>query len=204
MDSTTSDKPTLTIDIPGIDAEDALERLKWRTELLTRLLASFVAKNKNAASAIQQHLAQGDLAQAQHMTHDIKGTAANLGATSLSQASATIERLLKTGASEIESSLVEKLGEEFVVTERYLEALTHFQEQSSPQASAFDTAEYRATLTAILGTIDSDLLETSRTIAKIRNIDGSPEQMQTANEIVQAFDSFNKQSLKETINNYLN
>ncbi|MCX7144792.1 MAG: Hpt domain-containing protein [Sulfuritalea sp.] len=68
-------------------------------DLLRDLLQAFSSDHTGAADAIEESLAAQRDNEALRMAHNLKGSAANLGARKLSQAAQALERLLKAKAA---------------------------------------------------------------------------------------------------------
>jgi CheY-like chemotaxis protein len=86
--------------LPGFDLDDGLKRLQGNRKLYRRLILDFGAKCANAGSAIRAALAAGNLEQAHHEVHSLKGAAGNLAAVDVQAAAQKIEGLVK-GAKHI-------------------------------------------------------------------------------------------------------
>lgn len=65
--------------------------------LVARLLNSFAAKTPTAADVLLRLLHQGDAALVREQAHSLKGSAANIGATSLATLCAGIEEQARAG-----------------------------------------------------------------------------------------------------------
>jgi PAS domain S-box-containing protein len=80
-----------------LDLESLFARLHGNQTLAWKLLTIFVGYEAESASALRAMLARGDTEGARRKAHDLKGTAANLGANALSAAGAALESALKQG-----------------------------------------------------------------------------------------------------------
>ena len=85
--------------LEGFDTAGALRRVAGNRGLYRRLLISLLHTQGDAQDRLDAALAEGDLRQAEHIVHSIKGVAANLGATGLADAAATLDLELKQGRS---------------------------------------------------------------------------------------------------------
>jgi HPt (histidine-containing phosphotransfer) domain-containing protein len=65
--------------------------------VLWKLLSAFATFEANAARTLAGLLANGELEAARRKAHDLKGSAANLGAMAISQASARLDAALQAG-----------------------------------------------------------------------------------------------------------
>jgi signal transduction histidine kinase/CheY-like chemotaxis protein len=84
-------------EIPGINLEDALDRLDNEMGLLLEALGAFVTAHSNASERLRQALAEGDINRAGLVAHTIKGAAASISAGALGRISNEIEEMLKNG-----------------------------------------------------------------------------------------------------------
>ena len=89
-------------ELPGIDTQAGLHRMSGSAPRYRKLLRHFSARQASAAAEIRSALAAGDLPGAELLAHSLKGLAGNIGATDLQHAAATLETLLRQGATEPE------------------------------------------------------------------------------------------------------
>ncbi len=85
--------------VEDLDVRDGLARVAGNRKLYLKLLRTFVEQQGPAASQIIDALTQGDASTAERLAHTVKGVAGNLGARSLQEAAASLERTIATGAS---------------------------------------------------------------------------------------------------------
>jgi CheY-like chemotaxis protein len=89
------------VEVPKLDVSDALARMDGMTALYVRLARQFL--DALPGQLAELHAALTDArGQATLLAHTLKGTAALLGVTPLSQAAAALEKLCKAGASDVE------------------------------------------------------------------------------------------------------
>lgn len=101
------------IDFPpmsAFDIEATLQRLLGRKDLLCRVMQAFALSSVNAERLLRDHFAQQDFASAQALAHQIKGSAANMGAMRLSAVAAEIEQQLKQGLRVTPDVLLDRFG----------------------------------------------------------------------------------------------
>jgi signal transduction histidine kinase/CheY-like chemotaxis protein/HPt (histidine-containing phosphotransfer) domain-containing protein len=96
--------------LPGIDMNAGLKRLRGDQHLYHKLLRNFYQDYQNIVKKISDALQEGDIKTAQGLAHTLKGTAGNLGAYHLYEASKTIEMTLSAGNA-IESVLFKQFEE---------------------------------------------------------------------------------------------
>ena len=81
--------------MPGFDISAGLQRLQGNRGLYKKLLWDFSSKFSTVAADIQAALDAGDMDQAHHLIHSLKGVAGNLAATDLHAAAIELEKLVK-------------------------------------------------------------------------------------------------------------
>ncbi len=126
-------------DIPGLDAEAALELIDHDRPLYLWLLRSFVEKHRHAATEIAAACARGDNAGARRRVHTVRGLAATIGATELRRLSEQLEETFCTGADvdTINRQVTAFAGALQELTGTLSTALNLPQEQTTP-APVFD------------------------------------------------------------------
>jgi HPt (histidine-containing phosphotransfer) domain-containing protein len=87
-----------TLPLAGVDsdAEDALERLGYDTDLYVSILTSYLTKIATFPDQLDRSLLAGDRAGAARMLHTLKGLSATVGASDLAGVAKQIEGVLKT------------------------------------------------------------------------------------------------------------
>ncbi len=83
--------------IPGIDVSSGLRRTGGNRARYETLLRKFAEQQADAVAAMEAALSGGDAATAERTAHSLKGAAATLGATALSEAAARAETAIKRG-----------------------------------------------------------------------------------------------------------
>jgi HPt (histidine-containing phosphotransfer) domain-containing protein len=86
--------------ITGIDLQAGLRRIRGNTGLFKQLLRSFLHRFEQTAGTIDAAIKAGNLAEAQRLTHAIKGVSGNLGAYDLFKASRELNDLLRENKTE--------------------------------------------------------------------------------------------------------
>ncbi len=87
-------------ELPGIDVEAALARVRGKTDFYLRMLKTFVDSHGADAERIGAALARGEHEAARQTAHKLKGAAGNLGLTEVYQAASRLEAALKQGSSD--------------------------------------------------------------------------------------------------------
>jgi two-component system sensor histidine kinase/response regulator len=100
--------PTFDLGIAGIDSAPALRRMLGSTELYFATLRKFCKLQENLGEALRVTLDADDWATAQRQAHTLKGVAASIGATFLSDEAAGLETAL--GERRPRAELDERIG----------------------------------------------------------------------------------------------
>jgi two-component system sensor histidine kinase/response regulator len=111
-----SDDP-LPEKLPGIQIARAMEALKIDGFTYKRIVSGFGLDNLKTTEKLKQAFVHSDLEQLLHFAHRLKGSAANIGATELHQASHQLENACRNRPlAEIEQKNLETLVENVTVT----------------------------------------------------------------------------------------
>ena len=90
----TPDEP-LSLHLPGINLEQALQRVNGNAALLQQLVRLFAQEQQESAAEIRRLLGEGESAAAARVVHGLKGVAGNLAADRLHLAAGNLEAALK-------------------------------------------------------------------------------------------------------------
>ncbi|CAK0769826.1 two-component system, sensor histidine kinase and response regulator [uncultured Gammaproteobacteria bacterium] len=93
-----------------LDLALALERMLGDRDLLGKVLEEFVRTFAGTGEDIARALAQGDLASVAKTAHDIKGVAANIGASALSAIAGALQRSARRNDCQRATLLGEEVG----------------------------------------------------------------------------------------------
>lgn len=85
--------------LPGVDVEDGLRKVRDNRLLYRKLLLEFYQDYHATLDTLENALAREDYPSAQSLTHRLKGAAGNFGARNLSRAAAQLDVALKNGAA---------------------------------------------------------------------------------------------------------
>ncbi len=149
-----SDLPTA---IPGLDLEDALNRLAGNRRLLKKLLINFADDYADAPQKLRQALDRGDIEYPRRIAHTLKGAGGNLGAVELAEAAKELEAACANGVpSDDLLSAFETALEQITAAAATLKPQT-----PQPIVEATDdkplTASEREKLASLLAELDQDL-----------------------------------------------
>ncbi|WP_005034499.1 response regulator [Holophaga foetida] len=136
----TADEPGDEVprDIPGLDAELGLKRVRGKRPLYLELLRKFAEGQGRAAEEIQRCLTAGDRTTAERIAHTLKGIAGNVGATGIQGEAAAVEHGIRDGhgvAGELDR-LGQSLAEMVTRLELALPAPVHHEVVDAGQADA--------------------------------------------------------------------
>jgi two-component system, sensor histidine kinase and response regulator len=84
-------------DLPGINAQSALKRLRGAKGLFKRLLRDFVKTQADSVQKLRDALAIGDAGLARRLAHTLKGVSGNISAEELFKIATRIDTSLKQG-----------------------------------------------------------------------------------------------------------
>ena len=161
-----------TAHIQGFDMRRLDEIVDGDPDLLRDLLQAFSSDHTGAADAIEESLATQRDNEALRMAHNLKGSAANLGARELSQAAHALERLLNAEATgETLRPALLSLRSELATT---LDAVTAFLAQTTavePGAGAVtvDATAARAICTSLSRAIEGHELIPHAQLAALKS-----------------------------------
>jgi two-component system sensor histidine kinase/response regulator len=88
------------MEIPGLEVDQALERVMGNVELYVQLLEIFVADNLETSAAIAQALRDADRNTAARLAHTVKGTSGSIGAVNLFESARKLEEAIRQGDGE--------------------------------------------------------------------------------------------------------
>lgn len=97
--------------LPGLEPAVALSRLNGKTALYQRLLGKFAQAEREVVARIEAALGDGDYEVAARAAHTIRGGAANLAATALSEAAGRLEAAIDDRRLDEVGPLLTALGE---------------------------------------------------------------------------------------------
>ena len=88
------------ISIPGLDVQVGLQRILGKKEAYYKILRKFASAQKRAVTEIEEALEKDDRTTAVRIAHTLKGLAGNIGAGSLQEKAAALERVLEENVPE--------------------------------------------------------------------------------------------------------
>jgi two-component system sensor histidine kinase/response regulator len=144
-------------ELPGLDVVNALRRANNKPDFYLSLLRRFVASQADCAARIDAALTAGRSADAERLTHTLRGTAASLGAKPLSETAAALESALAAGAAPSAARrLVAPLAAELAALVGMLEnALPPAPPETEEPTAALSPAEFDAALARLVALVRS-------------------------------------------------
>ncbi len=82
-------------DLAGIDIERGLKHIQGNKKLYMKLLKDFYISHKNDMNVLREAIASEDYALAERLVHTVKGIASTLGAKSLEESAAVLEKQVR-------------------------------------------------------------------------------------------------------------
>ncbi|NLR74378.1 PAS domain S-box protein [Leeia aquatica] len=118
-------------EIPGLDMNSAVRRMRGDKDFFRRMLGRFVEGQRDCLFALQSELESGQLDDAERRAHTLRGVAATLGADALAEAAQTLEQALHAGEQQQLPAALQALATE-------LESILHHAAEwlSQPDAGA--------------------------------------------------------------------
>jgi signal transduction histidine kinase/CheY-like chemotaxis protein/HPt (histidine-containing phosphotransfer) domain-containing protein len=89
------------VSLPGIDADDAMGRLKCDWPAFRKILLDFYHQHRQCSHELVQVMQRGALEEAGELAHNITGSSGYLGARELHRESAALEEACKSGDIEL-------------------------------------------------------------------------------------------------------
>jgi two-component system sensor histidine kinase/response regulator len=89
-------------EVPGLNTADGLHRVAGNKKLYRKLLRQFSSTEADAAQRIAAALTENDRALAERLAHTVKGVAGNIGAPTVQNAAAQLEKAIKGSAPAVE------------------------------------------------------------------------------------------------------
>ncbi|MEW9699785.1 response regulator [Paenibacillus sp. SI8] len=97
--------------LPGLQADEALKRLKNNSTLYVEILHKFVETHAAATNGIRDALQRGDRAKAILLTHTLKGVAANIGASKLAETAGNLQEAIQSDQEAVMQREIEEIDE---------------------------------------------------------------------------------------------
>ncbi|MEQ1528001.1 MAG: response regulator [Methylococcales bacterium] len=144
--------PSKTLsDLPGLQTEQALQRLGGNLDLLHKLVNSFAESAADFSVRINTAIASGDIETAIREAHTLKGLAGNIGAETIAASAKDLESLLQQGATDVLPATLQTLTSALQQLLAHITTPPAQQYNPSPGAvEAIDMAAFTAELQQLL------------------------------------------------------
>ncbi|MBL9127619.1 MAG: response regulator [Verrucomicrobiales bacterium] len=126
--------------LPGIDLDDAVQRLGLPREVLETMLLQFAKGQAGTVATLRKAIENDDTEEARRVAHSLAGAAGNLSAHELRRLAKTIELAVKFGQGNLASMLAD-LEREASRVFGGLEALRQLRAAPSPDSTSTSTRE---------------------------------------------------------------
>jgi HPt (histidine-containing phosphotransfer) domain-containing protein len=90
-----------------------LDRMMGDKDLAKIILEGFIADLPKQIEIMEQYVQSNDISGCERQAHTIKGAAANVGGTALSEIAASMEQIVKNGTLNVFSTKIPQLSEMF-------------------------------------------------------------------------------------------
>jgi two-component system, sensor histidine kinase and response regulator len=122
--------------LPGIDLDQALNRVMGNGRLLRKIIVEFVKGNGMSVHMIADAVKGGDPEQALRLLHSFKGLAGNVGAGALFETARDLESALREKRLEATQALLETLAREMATVRESARMLEEAHSGSATASSA--------------------------------------------------------------------
>ena len=156
----------IRLDLPGIEAHDAVSRLGLSWESYLRLLKRFASGQQAVMKDLRLGVARRDAETVKRQAHALAGAGGNLGAMELRSATKSLEQAASAGRTEVWFELLEQVEEKFRAV---LDAIASLPEEDQAVKDS-EPAEPDVLLKALerlaMGLDDFDPVESSQAMAE--------------------------------------
>ena len=152
-------EPQVLPELPGIDVEDGLERLRGNWLSYKRILLKFRSKQADSADLLDQYILAGEWQSAASLAHSLKGSGGNLGAKGLYQKAAAMETICLSAdkkAADVQFKLLKTCLDEIIDG---LAVLDDDESKIKGTAMSHDPELWCKGLEQLAGCLESDLAE---------------------------------------------
>ncbi|MBF0214324.1 MAG: response regulator [Magnetococcales bacterium] len=134
--------PDTVPDHPGIDRQDALERLDGDEELLAQLLNHFLSTHGKTVNRLTKFLEENNLSELKNLAHGLKGVAANISAKEIASLAARLEQEARIPDPERCHHTLEALAIAWQTVIASVETITGGIEDTAPPPDPSDTESF--------------------------------------------------------------
>ena len=190
-------------ELPGINVEDGLNRMRGNSTAYKRILINFLNKQSNSAEKIDSHIKKYEWDEATHIAHSLKGSGGNIGAEQLHIDAAALEQACRAEDSAEANSLLPKLTSTLTEIIEGLTVLNNIEDnESDTKASAgiIDNNMLSESMSELIPLLDSDIGEAQTLVEKLHQQTTGTSFENPMKELTDALNSFDVESAKEVAN----
>jgi len=185
--------------LPGIQTRQALSRVGGRVAAYRRILKGFLNSNSEMIQQITHKLAVGDLSATATLAHSLKGGSGNIGAMTVHEQAAELEKHCLAGKSDKATASWRTLKNSLAIV---LDGLKKLNTPAKPDADAFELSasaqcELKKRLQQFVAALDEDLLLAESVLEKITTLSDRTSHSDQIASIGQAMDSFDIDSARQ-------
>lgn len=184
-EATTASADTSLPQIPGIDSNSGLRRVAGNQPLYRKLLRQFAEHQADAPA----RMAKAERGEAERIAHSLKGVAANLGASTVADAAAALERAYHDGnePAPLLATLEPALAAVIAAINSALPAVTASSSHDSP-ATAEQLVAIMRQLSVLLADSDGDALDYLQQQRAALSQLGQPAALAALTQALEAYD----------------
>ncbi|MEG3639192.1 hybrid sensor histidine kinase/response regulator [Magnetococcus sp. PR-3] len=176
---------------PGINHTAGLSRIRGNHALYHKLLVEFYTDHQGDMIKLQKYNQQGDQASLRKLAHALKGTAANLGAETLSRAAAMVEQ-------KPEASTLARLAEAHTCVMQGLKGITT--ERFDPTlAEPFTSTQLQSAITKLMRLIREASPKAMDQLPPLLQMVGTPHQ-ESMEQLCEQVDAYDFEQARQTLN----
>jgi CheY-like chemotaxis protein/HPt (histidine-containing phosphotransfer) domain-containing protein len=181
-----------------IDIKGALVRTNNNQELLKKVLVMFSNTHCDDKGKLDRYLREENYPQMQALAHKLKGSAASIGAKSLSSAANLLEKACKEKAYSECNNLVSETNQKLHLTLTELSKLSPTEAKAITKESSLQ--DIKSKIDAFIKLSQSDLVAAESVLLEI--IATNPTNP-TAHQITKHFDNFDIEDIYPLLDNFL-
>ncbi|MCK5336409.1 MAG: response regulator, partial [Gammaproteobacteria bacterium] len=187
-------------DLPGINIEDGINRMRGNCKAFKRVLLSFLDKQADSAEDIEKHIQKYEWDEATQIAHTIKGSSGNIGAEQLHKDAAAVERACQDKNINTCKSLITVFASSLEEVIGGLTKLKNSEVSDTEKESAvinIDEDELNELMDKLLIFLDSDLGEARVLLENLQQQTKGSNWESSINNMLDALNIFDVDALKD-------
>ncbi len=188
--------------LPGIHLKNALKRVKGNWPFLHQLLKQFIDEQQDIVARIQQQLTEENENNLLTTLHTLKGSAANLGAESLSTIASQMESIAKNHRKDLIAEMMPSLEAQWQQLVDSIRALKSSDPIVNSTSSSLTKTETQTLLTALQQAFDSDLVAAERLMNQLATVVADNQRVHI-HAIQKAFTAFDIDQAKQLLKQHV-